>query len=173
MKFLCSNKCMSLLKMHFKSNSTHSDWLRVLVVQSHLRSPVGRKYCQAEVQLKSSLTTNSKSKLLTPNSNSRLDWRDTIIEQPTPPDSPILDQIARSCHPPTLNFLGTSRCLITKCYTFLETSHVPQLGSPLRCKNFANFFATLFCKPLLSLLENLPTSVFMNPNLDHNLQGVP
>ena len=53
-------------------------------------------------------------------------------------------------HPPTtttVNFSDTSRGPIIKCYTFLETSHDPQLGSQLRCKNFANFFATLFCKP--------------------------
>ena len=39
------------------------------------------KYCQAKVQSKSSPTPNSKSKLLTP--NSRLDWRDTIINRTT------------------------------------------------------------------------------------------
>ena len=120
--------------------------------------------CQAEVQSKSSLTLNSKSKLKTPNSNSRLDWRDTIIELPTPPTPPT--------HP-TRYFKGTSRCPTTKCYTFLETSHDPQLGSLIWCKFFANFFATLFCKPTkLTFLEVLPSSVIpfwkplMTPNLD-------
>ena len=60
----------------------------------------------------------------------------------------------------TLNFSDTSRGPTTKCYTFLETSHDPWLRSQLRCKNFANFFATLFCKPTkLTLPEVLPPSV--------------
>ena len=62
-------------------------------------------------------------------------------------------------HPPptTLNFSDTSRGPTTKCYTFLETSHDPWLRSQLRCKNFANFFATLFCKPTkLTLPEQVP-----------------
>ena len=49
-------------------------------------------YCQAEVQSKSSPTPNSKSKLRTPNSNSRLDWSDTIIIRTTHPPTH---------HPPT------------------------------------------------------------------------
>ena len=40
-------------------------------------------------------------------------------------------------HPPTLNFSDTSWGPTTKCYTFLETSHYPQLRSQLRCKNCA------------------------------------
>ena len=61
----------------------------------------------------------------------------------------------------TINFSGTSRGPTIKCYTFLETSHDPRLGSQLRCKYFANFFATPFCKLFLrSLLKVL-------------LQGVP
>ena len=63
----------------------------------------------------------------------------------------------------------------TKCYTFLETSHDPQLASQLRCKYFANFFATLFCNPTLwTLLQVLPSSVIpfwkplMIPDLDPN-----
>ena len=49
-------------------------------------------------------------------------------------------------HHPTLNFSNTSRGPTPKGYTFLETSHEPWLRSKLRCKNFAHFFATLFCK---------------------------
>ena len=65
MRILCSNKCMSLLKMHFKSNSTHSDWLRVLVVQSHLRSPVGRKYSKIHDKsiIRNKWNTNDVGKL--------------------------------------------------------------------------------------------------------------
>ena len=76
---------------------------------------------QAEVQSKSSPTPNSNSKLktLTPNSNSRMDWSDTIIEQPTLP---------------TLNFSSTSRGPTTKCYTFLESSHYPQPRSHYKRK---------------------------------------
>ena len=48
----------------------------------------------------------------------------------------------------TENFSGTSRGPMTKCYTFLETSLDLRLESQLRCKNFANFFATLFCNPI-------------------------
>ena len=45
--------------------------------------------CQAEVQSKSSPTPKSKVQLQSPNSNSRLDWRDTKIELPThPPTHP-------------------------------------------------------------------------------------
>ena len=59
--------------------------------------------------------------------------------------------------PPTLNFSGTSRGPTTKCYTFLETSYDPRLRSQLRCKNFANFFATLFRKLKLSVFR-VPTT---------------
>ena len=61
------------------------------------------KNCQAEVQSKSSPTLNSKSKLLTPNSNSRLDWRDTIIEQPTHQITACAMHLITACatpHPP-------------------------------------------------------------------------
>ena len=36
--------------------------------------------------------------------------------------------------------MKTSRGPTPKCYTFLETSHDPQLKSQIRCQNFANFF---------------------------------
>ena len=75
----------------------------------------------------------------------------------------------------TINFSSTSRGPTTKCYNFLETSHDPRLRSQLRCKKFANFFATLFCKPIkLTLSEVLPASVIpfwkplMTPDLDPN-----
>ena len=42
------------------------------------------------------------------------------------------------------NNLNTSRCLTPKCYTFLETSHEPCLGSNLRCKNLQ-----IFCNQFL------------------------
>ena len=78
----------------------------------------------------------------------------------------LLHHLTTSCAtllphvPPTLNFSDTSRGPTIKCYTFLETSHDPQLGSQLRCKNFANFYANLFCKPTFAKLpEVLPTSV--------------
>ena len=71
--------------------------------------------------------------------------------------------------------MKASRSPTPKCYTFLETSHDPQLESQLRCKNFATFFATLFCTPSkLSLPEVLQPSVIpfwkplMIPNLDPN-----
>ena len=77
--------------------------------------------------------------------------------------------------PSTINFSVTSRGPTTKCYTFLETSQDPRLGSKLRCKNFAHFFATLFCnQTLCSLLRDLPPSVIpfwkplMTPDLDPN-----
>ena len=38
--------------------------------------------------------------------------------------------------------MKTSRGPTPKCYTFLETSHNPQLESQLRCQNFAIFLAT-------------------------------
>ena len=48
-----------------------------------------------------------------------------------------------------IHTMKTSRGPTSKCYTFMETSHDPWLKSQLRCKNFANFFATQFCKPPL------------------------
>ena len=45
--------------------------------------------------------------------------------------------------------MKASRTPTPKCYTFLETFLDPQFRSHLRYKNFANFFATLFCKPIL------------------------
>ena len=55
----------------------------------------------------------------------------------TPDLNPNL--VAKNLHtflqPHTMN---TSRGPTPKCYNFLETSHDPQLGSKLRCKNLAN-----------------------------------
>ena len=60
-------------------------------------------------------------------------------------------------------------------YLFQKTSNDHHFGSKLRCKIFANFFATHFCKPTkLSLLEVWPSSVIpfwkplMTPNLHLN-----
>ena len=106
--------------------------------------------CQAKVQSKSSPTPSLKSKVQSPKSKlqtPRLDlrWHYNWKGYPT--------------HP-THNFMGTSRSPTSKCYTFLDTSHDPQLRSQLRCKNFANFFATHFSKPRIWKLPNiLSTSV--------------
>ena len=64
--------------------------------------------CQAKVQ------SNSKSQWL--------DCKDTKIAKTT-----IYPHVTPT-HP---NFTGTSRCPTTKYYTFLETSHNPQLGLQL------------------------------------------
>ena len=76
------------------------------------------------------------SKLLTPNSWLPV-WTGVTLKCKGPPPHP-------PTHPPKL--LST---FTTKCYTFLDTSHGPRLKSQLSGKNFANFFATLFCKFLI------------------------
>ena len=58
-------------------------------------------------------------------SKAPLDFRILYCHLSTPPP------------PPTVNFSGTSRGPTPKCYTFLESSHDPRLGSKLRGKNFA------------------------------------
>ena len=98
---------------------------------------VKRKSSWCPVQLP---TPNSKLKTQTPNSKVRPDWSDTKFQQPTTTTIPP--------HP-TANFSDTSRGPTTKCYTFLETSHQPQLGSKLRCKYFANFFLQLYFANLI------------------------
>ena len=65
----------------------------------------------------------------------------TVLSSPPPYN--LMHPPYNLMHHPTLNFHNTSRGPTPKCYTFLETSHDPQLGSKLRCKNFAHFFATL------------------------------
>ena len=83
--------------------------------------------CQAKVKTKSKV----KSKLQR-SKDQKLLWTFVYSIVISPPH-------------PTLNFSNTSRGPTPKCYTFLETSHDPRLRSKLRCKNFANFFATLLC----------------------------
>ena len=89
-------------------------------------------YCQAEVQSKSSPTLNSKSKLKTPNSNSRLDWRDTIIEQTT----------HHPTHPPA----------ILKALPEVPIQSVIPFWKPLmtlykNCNSVAKF-VQIFCNPI-------------------------
>ena len=66
--------------------------------------------------------------------------------------------------------MKTSRGPTPKCYTFLETSHNPQLESQLRCQNFATFLATHLLKiRILKLPEVLPPNVIPFWNIDLTL----
>ena len=103
-------------------------------------------YCQAKVQSKSS--PSPKSKIQSP----RLDLRWHYNWKAHHHITACATHITACAIHPTRNFSSTSRGPTTKCYTFLETSHDPQLRSLVKCQKFANFFATLFCKPLLQKL---------------------
>ena len=65
--------------------------------------------------------------------------------------------------------MKTSRGPTPKCYTFLETSHDPQLESQLRCQNFANFLQPIFANPEYEIFQrsNFWKSL-MTPNLNPN-----
>ena len=107
-------------------------------------------------------TPNSKletpnSQLLTPS----LDWSDTKIIRTTHPTPPITLQALPEDLPPSV-------------IPFWKPLMTPDsdTNDQLRYKNFANFFATLFCNPTLkTFLEVLPPSVilFQKPLMTHDL----
>ena len=67
-------------------------------------------------------------------------------------------------HHPTINLLYTTKGPTPKCYTFLETSHNPPLGSKLRCKKFAHFLQSNFM-----ITSRRPTPTFLETSHDPRL----
>ena len=122
-------------------------------------------YCQAEVQSKSSPTPNSKSKLLTPNSNSRLDWRDTIIEQTTHHISSCANTIFPLVppHPPAIS-KALLKVLLPSVIPFrkpLMTQNLNPNSGAKFCKFFRN--PTIQTPQMLYLFEILTLPFTLNP----------
>ena len=105
------------------------------ILEKNLRKTT--ENCQVKVKMKSKV----KSKLQR-SKDQKLLWTFAYCIVISPPH---LITACATTHP-TLNFSNTSRGPTPKCWTFLETTHDPWLGSKLRFKIFAIFFATLSCK---------------------------
>ena len=131
------------------------------------------KFCLAtlnyfeKLSSESPVVVQSNSQLLTVNTKLQSpDWTGVTLFSNQPPYNRLCQPYNRLCHT-TRNFSSTSRGPTTKCYTFLETSYHPELGSQLRCKYFANFFAILFCKPIEEVLP--PCVIYTFLETPHDL----